>query len=149
MDSKRTKQKNEFYRIICQFESLDLSYHLWSNEAKQHDFISDWFNINVKVIFSESRAIKVNDAALFSFHTYADDKYYKEAPNSYGVFDRSRNQRECYMYVPNKLIERFCFLCNQNIKPYFVLRCFTGDYKAIEIKSFVMRNQIDLDDYIK
>ena len=64
----RKKNKNESYTIICQAENWDFKYHLWSNEHELDHFLSDWLNVNAKVIFSKSKNITVDDELLFRFN---------------------------------------------------------------------------------
>lgn len=143
------KNKYETYTIICQVENWDLAYHLWSDEFKLDHFLSDNLNINAKVILSESKNITLNDDILFRFSIEPVVDYNIECPKCYGSFNKSKKQRECFMGVPNNFIERFCFLINQNIKPYFILSCRTGDYRTIEVKSFYMHSRINLEDYME
>lgn len=143
------KNKYETYTIISKVESWDFKYHLWSDEFEFDHFLTDWLNINAKVIFSKSKNITFDDDILFKFSIEPAVDYNIKCPECYGSFNKSKKQRECFIGVPSNFAERFCFLINQNIKPYFVLNCRTGDFRTIEIKSFSMHSQINLEDYVE
>jgi len=97
----RKKSKEEYYTIICQVENWNSSYHLWSNEYEFDHFLSDWLNVNANVIFSKSKNIKVNDNLLFKFNIAPVVDYDIKCPDSYGSFNKSRKQRECFIGVAN------------------------------------------------
>lgn len=141
------KKKYESYIIIVQVENWDFSYNLWSDECQFDHFLTDWLNVNTRVIFSESKNITLDDKVLFKFGIEPVVDYNIKCPEYYGSFNKSKKQRECFIGVPNNFAERFCFLVGQNIKPYFILSCRTGDYRTVEIKSFYMHSRINLEDY--
>ncbi len=143
------KKKDETYTIICQVESWDISYHLFPKEFKLDTFLSDWIEVNARVIFSKSKNIKEGDDILFRINIAPIVDYDIECPEYYGSFNKSRKQRECFISMPNSFAERFSLLINQNIKPYFDLSCTTGNYRSIKIKSFSMHSQINIEDYIE
>lgn len=143
------KNKADTYTIICQVENWQISYHLLPKEFELDHFLSDWIEVNAKVIFSKSKSIKEGDDILFRFSIAPVVDYNIKCPESYGSFNKSRKQRECFISMPNNFIERFSFLLNQGIKPYFDLSCITGNFRTIKVKSFSMYSQIDINDYIE
>lgn len=143
------RKKDQTYTIIFQVESWNVSYHLLPKEFKPRTFLSDWIEVNAKVIFSKSKSIKEGDNILFRFSIAPVVDYNIKCPESYGSFNKSRKQRECFISTPNSFIERFSFLLNQGVKPYFDLNCATENYRTINIKSFSMHSQIDINDYIE
>jgi len=119
------KTKEESYSVISEFEKIKISFGLHSKGGYSDNLIRDFIEITSKVIYSENKNIKKNDALRFNIFIDKSYEDYRELPNYIGVFERSRKMRTGYITVPPTFVDRFSFILNQKNTAYFPLRCPT------------------------
>lgn len=137
--------------MLFQMESFGkVKYSLFSKEWGFDSPISDTFSINCKTILSEYRSIKVNDIIEVKFRVepFLMDK--DSNPSGFGWLDRDRvNKKHCFhISVPPTFPERFEFILNRDIKPYFYIRCEKEKNESAIVKTFSMESEIVLEDYL-
>lgn len=99
---------------------------------------------------SNYRSIKVNDVVEMTFRIEPAFMNENCNPTGFGRLDRDRaNKKYCFhLFVPPSLPERFEFILNRGIKPYFDLGCEREKYEKPIVKTFSMESEINLEDYI-
>jgi len=75
------------------------------------------------------------------FCVQVDNGILNQKLNFSGLFLKTYKKWDCHMTVPADFINRFEFLINQNILPYFDILCEeTEDKKGMSVIGFIMHN---------
>jgi len=133
------KSENSKYTIYCQVEKWEISYSLLNNMLSDCDL--DSYSLNVTCTVNASNLASIRPGSTLSFCFQINDVLLNNKSKFSGLFLKHYKKWDCHMTVPSDFINRFEFLINQNILPYFDILCEdTEDKKGMSVTGFIMHN---------
>jgi hypothetical protein len=141
-------EKPQKLTMLFQMESCKINYHLDSKDSRYNSLIYDSICVECRTILSDYKSIKVDDLVELIFivePAFMDENC---RPTALGGFEKE-NKKYCgRIFVPPSFPDRFDFILNRGLKPYFYLSCEKSKYEKPDVKSLSMKSEIILEDYI-
>lgn len=145
---KNKKDKPMTFYLLLQMQKCKSSYYMHLKGQNFNSLIMETLDVQCKTILSEYKSIKIGDEVkvTFRFEPYLKDE--KCNPKAFGCLSRENKQYCFLVYVPDDFLQRFDFILNRGLLPYFYFSCEKERYKNADIKIFSMESEVVIEDYI-